>query len=323
MEGPKISVIVPVYQVEPYLCKCLDSIVGQTYRNLEIILVDDGSPDRCGEICDEYAARDERIRVIHQSNSGAFAARNQGLDIACGEYIGFVDGDDWIEADMYQTLMTLAVDNDSDVVQCEMINEGERQQLRTKLLGRNVIYSREQLTSAMFHEEITHGLINKLFRRSCFDDFHFETGYYHLDAVFLADIQRYCNRFVRTDARLYHYNTTNESITRGKKNLKHIKSLEHLFEAYSAVAQGEEPEASFFVCREIPSGGRLILPSPNIPLSTSIKHIHTMHDIFIRHWEKAKKSNGYRNAPAIKRFFWFLYRYDPVFATLVIALYHS
>ena len=91
MAEEKVSVIVPVYNVEKYLHKCLDSIINQTYRNLEIILVDDGSPDNCGAICDEYAQKDSRIKVIHQKNGGLSAARNTGLDCAVGEYISFVD----------------------------------------------------------------------------------------------------------------------------------------------------------------------------------------------------------------------------------------
>ena len=96
MKEPKISVVVPVYKVEPYLRKCLDSIVNQTYRNLEIILVDDGSPDNCGAICDEYAAGDSRIRVIHQENGGVSSARNAGLSAVTGEWVGWVDSDDWL-----------------------------------------------------------------------------------------------------------------------------------------------------------------------------------------------------------------------------------
>ena len=98
--NPLVSVIIPVYKVEPYLRRCLDSIVGQTYRNLEIILVDDGSPDGCPAICDEYAAKDSRIVVVHKENGGLSDARNAGLDIAKGEYISFIDSDDWV-ADIY------------------------------------------------------------------------------------------------------------------------------------------------------------------------------------------------------------------------------
>ena len=91
---PELSIIVPVYKVEPYLPKCIDSILAQTFSDFELILIDDGSPDRCGEICDEYAARDDRVVVIHRENRGVSAARNAGLDAARGEYIGFVDSDD-------------------------------------------------------------------------------------------------------------------------------------------------------------------------------------------------------------------------------------
>ena len=96
-----ISVIVPVYNIEPYLPKCLDSIIAQTYTDLEILIIDDGSTDRCGAICDSYAERDPRIRVFRAENCGLSAARNLGLDHAKGEYIGFVDNDDWIKRDMY------------------------------------------------------------------------------------------------------------------------------------------------------------------------------------------------------------------------------
>ena len=105
METRKISVIVPIYKVECYLCRCLDSITGQTHQNLEIILVDDGSPDHCGAICDQYEASDKRVRVLHTKNRGAFAARNTALDTASGDYIGFVDADDWLESEMYAVLL--------------------------------------------------------------------------------------------------------------------------------------------------------------------------------------------------------------------------
>ena len=107
--NPLISVIVPVYKVEEYLARCVDSILGQTYRNLEILLVDDGSPDRCGVMCDEYASRDSRIRVIHKENGGLSSARNAAIDVARGEYIGFVDSDDWIEPETYEALLDMAL----------------------------------------------------------------------------------------------------------------------------------------------------------------------------------------------------------------------
>ena len=117
-EQATISVIVPIYNVEPYLRKCLDSIVTQTYRELEIILVDDGSPDNCGAICDEYAQRDNRIKVIHKPNGGVSSARNTGLDAATGAWIGWVDPDDWTEPDMFSYLLENALKYGADIAVC-------------------------------------------------------------------------------------------------------------------------------------------------------------------------------------------------------------
>ena len=108
----KISVIIPVYNVEKYLKRCLDSVINQTYRNLEIILVDDGSKDKSGKICDEYAQKDKRIIVIHKENGGVSSARNKGLDICIGDYISFIDSDDWIEEDFFEYVVNNAKDND-------------------------------------------------------------------------------------------------------------------------------------------------------------------------------------------------------------------
>ena len=110
----KISIIIPVYRVETYLPKCIESILVQTYKNLEIILVDDGSPDRCGKICDEYQKKDGRIRVIHKKNEGVARARNDGLDCATGDYISFIDSDDWIAPDAYEKLYRGLQENGAD-----------------------------------------------------------------------------------------------------------------------------------------------------------------------------------------------------------------
>lgn len=117
-----ISVIVPVYGVEKYLETCIDSIINQSYTDLEVILVDDGSPDRCGEICDRYARQDSRIVALHQKNAGAAAARNAGLRIATGEYIAFVDSDDYLEPDAYEKLAAALVEHDADIVQGKFRN---------------------------------------------------------------------------------------------------------------------------------------------------------------------------------------------------------
>ena len=114
----KISIIVPIYNIEKYLPRCLESILAQTYKNIEVILVDDGSVDNSGMIADTYARNDQRIIVIHQVNKGVSAARNAGLDLATGDYIGFVDGDDYIEPDMYEILMRIIDEQQVDIAHC-------------------------------------------------------------------------------------------------------------------------------------------------------------------------------------------------------------
>ena len=119
----KISIIVPVYKVEEYLDECVESIVSQTYKNLEIILVDDGSPDRSPEICDNWAKKDKRVKVIHQQNAGQSEARNSGIKVATGDYITFVDSDDWIDEQMYEKLFAKLKEESADVAMCRIINE--------------------------------------------------------------------------------------------------------------------------------------------------------------------------------------------------------
>lgn len=115
---PKVSIIVPVYNVEKYLDRCMRSLLGQTLKDVEIIMVDDGSPDGCPALCDEYARRDARVKVIHKQNAGLGYARNTGLDVATGEYVAFVDSDDYVDLEMYEKLYVTAIRTESDVVYC-------------------------------------------------------------------------------------------------------------------------------------------------------------------------------------------------------------
>ncbi len=116
MNDEKISIIIPIYNVERYLRQCLDSVVNQTYRNLEILLIDDGSPDKCGAICDEYAGKDSRIKVLHKSNGGVHAAWNDGIEMATGEWISFVDSDDWVETSLYEKMLSSPKSEEADII---------------------------------------------------------------------------------------------------------------------------------------------------------------------------------------------------------------
>lgn len=320
MKQAKISVIIPVYKVESYLRRCLDSVIGQTYRNLEIILVDDGSPDNCGAICDAYAAQDARVRVIHQENGGAFTARNAALDVADGAYIGFVDADDWLEPTMYAELMALMEESGADIAQCEACNEG-RAQLRQVFLDKVAIYRGKEITGAFFRDEVGHSLTNKLFRASFWEGLRFRGDLYHEDAMVVSQCAGRCDSVARTDRVLYHYNTTNASITRGQKNPLHVKSMEVLFGFYEEAAKDASPDGAFYICREIPSAGRQIRPSKEIPRAMALAHIRHMHRIFKRNWPEAKTAEAYRHAPDAKKVLWHIYRRCPVTASVLVYMY--
>lgn len=175
-EQPLISVIIPVYNVEKYLPACLDSVLTQTYRNLEVILVDDGSPDGSGAICDEYAAKDARVRVIHQQNSGASAARNAGLDMASGSFIGFVDADDWIEPHMYQTLYERLLASGADVAQCGYQYHKAGEEGNVYRTGEDRIYTRGQCVEKLLTDHSPWWTLwSKLYRAPLFQGLRFST----------------------------------------------------------------------------------------------------------------------------------------------------
>lgn len=145
-----ISVIVPVYNSEKYLKRCIDSILNQTYKAIELILVDDGSPDNCGKICDEYAKKDKRVRVIHKTNAGVSAARNSGLEIALGNYATFVDSDDYIEPEMYGNMMEKVHQYNCDVVMCDCIKDfTDHSEIYTHDI-RAGFYDKEQLVNEYY-----------------------------------------------------------------------------------------------------------------------------------------------------------------------------
>ena len=181
MKNDKISVIIPVYNVEKYLRKCIDSVINQTYHNLEIILIDDGSLDNCGSICDEYCVIDERIRVIHKSNGGLSDARNAGLDIACGEYIGFVDSDDWIDPEMFEQLHKDLKSTGKDISVCGYLREYEQNKL-VRVVGNDthenilLMTPQEAMNELLEDDIIRNHMWNKLYRAKIFENVRFPLG---------------------------------------------------------------------------------------------------------------------------------------------------
>lgn len=206
--APKVSIIVPVYKVEKYLNRCVDSILAQTFTDFECILVDDGSPDGCPAICDEYAKKDNRIKVIHQENKGVSAARNAGLDAALGEWIGFVDSDDWIEKDMYQILYEDAVESKSDVVVCGLYGR--------KIKINKIILKREEAIKNIFKINGFGGFsVLRLINAKKLGKLRFDVQVSYMEDVkFFYELFKKCESIYWHNVPLYHYENNEESVTR-------------------------------------------------------------------------------------------------------------
>lgn len=222
----KISVIVPVYKVEKYLERCVDSILNQTYTDLEIILVDDGSPDRCGEICDEYSKRDKRIKVIHKENEGVSAARNDGIAAASGEYISFVDSDDYIDNDYIDVLYKNIADCDMVVCNFKLDVADERFRPQHKLFDKEkTITSINEIFSDVFENRIyTYIVWAKLYRTELIKNMAFrEDMDYSEDAYFIRDVFTRCNRIKLILYNGYNYYISNHNATSDRARLLNIR----------------------------------------------------------------------------------------------------
>ena len=209
-EEKLISVIVTAYNIEAYLSRCLNSLLSQTYTNLEIIVVDDGSRDGTGEICDKYEARDTRIKVIHQKNSGPSGARNAALTIASGEYIGYVDGDDWVEQNMYREMYYACEQQGADVAICSYRQIGSEKEQET-FSNRRYILSREQALTTYICDDksyhIYHSVWSKLFRRDVVENLRFAEGRKSEDILYTTYALVSCHTCVFLDTPYYNYLT--------------------------------------------------------------------------------------------------------------------
>jgi len=212
---PVISVIVPVYKVEDYLCRCVDSILGQSFSDFELILVDDGSPDSCGVICDGYAQKDSRVHVIHQKNGGLSAARNAGIDwvFACSDslWLTFIDSDDWVHPEFLARMYHAAIENQVSVCGCGYARtageepEAEPEQLVPEVWQTEVFY-RENLVNATI-------ACAKLYKRSCFEQIRYPVGKIHEDEFVTYRILFQNSRLAFIPAPLYAYYVNPQSIT--------------------------------------------------------------------------------------------------------------
>ena len=225
--GEKISVIVPVYNVEQYLERCVDSIINQTYTNLEIILVNDGSTDNSGKLCDELAKKDERIRVIHKENGGLSDARNRGIYEAESDLVGFIDSDDYIDNDMYEVLLRNLNDTDADLSMCalyDVYNNTPEEQVTNKEIWE--LSSEQAIKMVMEAKILSVTAVNKLYRKRLFLDLKFEVGKIAEDAFIMIKLLDKCEKIVATNVKKYYYVHRENSITTQKFSTKFLNVIE-------------------------------------------------------------------------------------------------
>ena len=228
MEQPLISVIVPVYKVEPYLDKCISSIVNQTYKNLEIILANDGSPDNCPAMCDAWAEKDSRIRVIHKTNGGLSDARNTGMAVATGELMTFVDSDDWIAPDMYEHLYQRLTEDDSDIAACgvQMVWENKTPSHMLTRDGNCVLNQEEAMRATIEESWLKQPVWYKLYKTALVRDILFPKGKYHEDVFWSYQAVGRAQRVSVSDHIGYYYLQRGGSIMGEGYSLKRLDAVE-------------------------------------------------------------------------------------------------
>lgn len=230
----KVSIIVPIYNVEKYLPKCIESILNQTYKDLELILVDDGSPDNSPKICDEYAQKDDRVIVIHKPNGGVSSARNAGLDIATGQYIGFVDPDDYIASDMYELMIKELEIWGANMSICGYDYMSENGKVgRSYLVSENELLTQKQFMSMQFDmpPTVRHGVVNKLFTADIFIGIRFPEDLHSSEDVYvLTESAKKINKAVFIHQPLYKNLVRNGSATHGGLNIEDLAASFHAHE---------------------------------------------------------------------------------------------
>lgn len=231
--SPLISIIVPIYNVEEYIHQCVDSIINQTYTNLEIILVNDGSPDICGTICDDYALQDARVKVIHKTNGGLSDARNTGLDNAKGEYIVFTDSDDFIHPQFVECLYSNI--GDADMAFCDLLPyyEDKTEINQSKITScPTMVFEDDFLIKNIptYRSPIVIVAWNKLYKRFIWDDLRYPVGKIHEDEFVIHHILDKCDKVILCDEQLYYYRQREDSIMGVMSEERFINSIEFLEE---------------------------------------------------------------------------------------------
>lgn len=314
----KISVIVPIYNVEKYLPKCIESIINQTYTNLEIILVDDGSPDNCSNICDSYSLTDKRIKVIHKRNGGLSDARNAGLDVATGDYISFLDSDDYIHKKFYETLINLIIQYDADIAQCEFLKvyEEDTSNFNDCEFESNEevsLLNNEQALDNLFNEYYVNTVVvwNKLYKRELFRNIRYPKGKIHEDEYTTYKVLFLTNRVVITSKTLYYYLQRESSITGKGFN---IKSLDKIDSYYEQILFYDNKKL-FELKKEakIRFEGLIRSSMSNVLNSNLDNKDKVFYDLIIYYRKKYDLFSNNLNVSTKKKIIMILFKYSPIF----------
>ena len=244
-----ISVIVPIYNVEKYLTKCIESIINQTYKNLEIILVDDGSPDKSPIICDEYAKKDNRIKVIHKKNGGLSDARNYGMSLATGEYISFIDSDDYIDEEMYEKMIFELINNDSDIVSCA-INNVYSDRIESSYIEERVYDTELALKNLILGRNLNQTVWNKLYKKDVINGILFEKGKINEDDFWTYQVFANSKKIITLNKPLYNYIHRESSIMGQGYSEKNLNGLEARYNQYKFIEKNY-PQLSLIAKKSI------------------------------------------------------------------------
>lgn len=232
-----LSIIVPVYKTKKYIDKCVTSLTAQTYRDIEIILVDDGSPDECPKMCDEWAKKDARIKVVHRENGGLSAARNSGLEAARGDYIAFIDSDDYIDENMFSKLMNAVSLNGADIAQCAYIKVGESEEdealarVNAEKSEEILVFNAQDAMEELIRERNIHQVVwNKVYSKEAIGELRFKEGKINEDEFFTYRVVGNSNKIVSLKAQLYFYVQHENSIMSSGYSVKRLDAVEALKE---------------------------------------------------------------------------------------------
>ena len=227
MVTPKVSVVVPVYKAERYLDRGVKSLLAQTFKDFEVLLIDDGSPDKSGDMCDEYARKDSRVRVFHKENGGVSSARQMGIDNARGEYTIHADPDDWVEPDMLEELYRKAKETDADMVICDFVCEYKLRTVVSK--QKPEVCTAEGVQRELFHQKLHGSCCNKLIRRSCYEEYQVK---FPQNIILWEDLYVVCSllshplKVAYLPKAFYHYDqTSNGNSLARKSTMKSLKSI--------------------------------------------------------------------------------------------------